>query len=137
MLRRDFLLLSAAVTLAAPMALAAGGTPYSPGLVDRLLAEGRTVFVDFYTSWCSTCRAQGRAIEALRAANPAYDAAIAFVDVDWDRFASSDLARRLAIPRRSTLVALKGNRELGRLVAVTDRAAIGALLDAALAAATT
>ncbi|MCL4188365.1 MAG: thioredoxin family protein [Rhodobacteraceae bacterium] len=135
MLRRDFLLLSAAVTLAPPMARAAGGTPYSPGLVERLLGEGRTVFVDFYTTWCTTCRAQGRAITALRAENPAYDAAIAFVDVDWDIHAGSALARGLAVPGRSTLVALKGGRELGRLVAVTDRGAIRGLLDTALAAA--
>jgi len=93
------------------------------------------VFVDFHTTWCSTCRAQGRAITALRAENPAYDAAIAFVDVDWDLHAASPLARRLAVRGRSTLVVLKGERELGRLVAVTDRAAIRALLDTALAAA--
>jgi len=46
------------------------------------------------------------------------------------------LTQRLATPRRSTLVALKGEQELGRLVAVTDRAEIQALLDTALTAAT-
>lgn len=134
--RRDFLLLTAAVPLALPAAARAGALAYAPGLVDRLLAEGRTVFVDFTASWCSTCRAQARVIAALKAETPAYEAAIAFVDVDWDRYGGSDLARRLAIPRRSTLVVLKGDRELGRLVAATGRAEIKALLDTALAAAT-
>ncbi len=133
--RRDFLLLTAAVTLAAPApARAAGGIPYTPGAVDRALAEGKTVFLDFTASWCGTCRAQARVIAALRAENPAYDA-ITFIDVDWDSYARAEITRRLNVPRRSTLIALKGDRELGRIVAGTGRAEIKALLDAALAAA--
>jgi thiol:disulfide interchange protein len=133
--RRDFLMLSAAVTLAAPTAArAAGGTPYTPGAVDRALAEGKTVFLDFTASWCSTCRAQARVIEALRAEEPAY-AALTFIDVDWDTYSGAEITRRLNVPRRSTLIALRGDREIGRIVAGTGRDEIKALMDAALAAA--
>lgn len=130
--RRDFLLAAAALipatAFAAPLA-------YEPGLVDRELAAGKTVFLDFKASWCSTCAAQGRVLEALKAETPAYEAAITFIDVDWDTYKRADITQRLNIPRRSTLVVLKGGEELGRIVAGTGRDEIKALLDTALNAA--
>ena len=137
--RRNFIV-TATATLAAGLAglpaLASTGTPYRPGLVEELLAEGKTVFIDFYTDWCTTCAAQQRVMKKLKADNPAYAQSISFVAVDWDQYSKSDLSKRLAIPRRSTLVVLKGDQELGRLVAGTRSADIQALFDTALAAAT-
>ncbi|NKX44899.1 thioredoxin family protein [Roseicyclus persicicus] len=106
---------------------------YTPGLVRDRLAAGETVFVDFSATWCSTCRTQGRIIESLRSANPAYDAAMTFVKVDWDTHGTGELAQSLAIPRRSTLVLLRGDTELGRIVAGTREVEIRALLDLGLA----
>jgi len=60
---------------------------------------------------------------------------VTFIDVDWDAYGDSDLAQRLNIPRRSTLVVLRGDQELGRIVAGTSRADIQALMDVALSAA--
>jgi thiol-disulfide isomerase/thioredoxin len=94
------------------------------------------VFLDFTATWCSTCAAQARVIEALKAETPAYEQAISFIDVDWDTYRNADLTRSLEIPRRSTLVVLKGDAELGRLVAETGASRIKALMDTALAAAT-
>lgn len=131
--RRDFFLTSAAAMAAAPAT--AGTADYVPGLVDRELAAGKTLFLDFKASWCSTCAAQERVISALRSANPDYDRHILFVDIDWDRYQKDPLTRSLAIPRRSTLVVLKGVRELGRIVAGTSESAIRELMDAALSAA--
>jgi len=135
--RRRFLTLSAALPLAGIIANPARAAmlDYTPGLVAQLLAEGRTLFVDFAADWCSTCRAQERVISRLRADNPAYDATLTFVRVDWDRFGNSDIVRRYAIPRRSTLLTLKGDAELGRLVADTRAANITMLLDGAVRAA--
>jgi thiol-disulfide isomerase/thioredoxin len=132
--RRDFLLLTATVSLA-PALVRAASVDYTPGLVDRELAAGKTLFVDFAASWCSTCAAQERVIGALRAENPAYDAALTFVRVDWDLYAGDPLTQRLNIPRRSTLVVLKGDAEIGRIVAGTRRDEIRALMDAGVAAA--
>jgi thiol-disulfide isomerase/thioredoxin len=133
--RRDFLLVTAAVSLA-PALVRAETLDYTPGLVDDRLARGETLFLDFKASWCTTCAAQERVINALRAENPAYDAAITFINVDWDLYADDALTRRLAIPRRSTLVVLQGDQELGRIVAGTARDQIAALMDLALSAAT-
>lgn len=133
--RRDFLSLTAAVSLV-PALARAGVMNYSPGLVTQALAEGKTVFLDFKASWCSTCAAQERVINALRSENPAYDNAITFINVDWDQHGKSELAKSLRIPRRSTLVVLKGDKELGRIVAGTSKSDIKALMDTALSAAT-
>lgn len=130
--RRTFLAVASAI-IASP-AFAATGQRYRHGLVEAELAAGKTVFIDFYTDWCTTCRSQGRTIAKLLADNPAYEQNITFVKVDWDQHASSRLSARLNIPRRSTLVALKGDQEIGRIVAGTRKADIKALLDAALAA---
>jgi len=136
--RRDFLLVTAAAGLAPalmPMA-AQADIDYTPGLVEQRLAAGETVFLDFKANWCTTCAAQARVLAALKADNPAYEAAITFINVDWDLYGDSDLARGLNIPRRSTLVVLRGDQELGRIVAGTAQADIQALMDVALAAAT-
>ncbi len=132
--RRTFLI-SATAALVTPLA-ARAATDYSPGLVKKHLAAGDTVFIDFKTDWCTTCAAQERVLNTLKKKNPAYKESITFINVDWDKYSNSDLARSLKIPRRSTLVALKGDEELGRIVAGTRKSDIKALLDAALAAAT-
>lgn len=135
-MKRRMFFTAAIATLVAGPALAGNGQPYTRGLVDQKLSEGDVVFVDFNTSWCVTCRAQGRQIAKLLAENPAYEANITFVDVDYDKHGNGRLANRLNIPRRSTLVVLKGDQEIGRIVAGTSRDDIKALMDKALAAAT-
>lgn len=133
MTRRKFIALSAA-TLALPAA-ARAAADYTPGLVQKHLAAGDTVFLDFKASWCTTCAAQEKVIDALRKSNPAYNASVTFINVDWDQHSKSELARSLKIPRRSTLVVLKGDKELGRIVAGTAKAQIQGLMDLALDAA--
>ncbi|MBU2992214.1 thioredoxin family protein [Octadecabacter sp. 1_MG-2023] len=135
MKRRDFLVAAGATTLI-PFAAQAAGLPYTEGLVQERLAAGETVFLDFKASWCTTCRAQERVINSIKADNGAYDDAITFIDVDWDEFGRSQLVNDLNIPRRSTLVVLKGEAELGRIVAGTRPADIQELMDVALNAAT-
>ncbi|MDJ0640197.1 MAG: thioredoxin family protein [Paracoccaceae bacterium] len=130
--RRTFLASTAAVIAAGP---ALAFRNYGPGIVEKELKAGKTVFVDFAADWCSTCRAQEAKIRKLRKENPAYDANVTFIRVDWDKYGNSKLANRLNIPRRSTLVVLKGDQELGRIVAGTRENEIKALLDTALAAA--
>jgi thioredoxin 1 len=133
--RRTFLLASAAVTLALPFRLQAATANYSAEFLAAELAAGKTVFLDFKATWCSTCAAQERVINALLAENPAYAQSVSFINVDWDQWGEGDLVAQLNIPRRSTLVVLKGDAELGRIVAGTGRAEIKALMDLALQAA--
>ncbi|MGA9253095.1 MAG: thioredoxin family protein [Roseobacter sp.] len=133
--RRHFLFLTAGAA-ALPLVATAAPLDYETGLVEKHLEAGDTVFLDFKASWCSTCAAQERVINALKADNPDYATKITFINVDWDEHGKSDLVKRMNIPRRSTLVVLKGDQELGRIVAQTGKSQIKALMDTALGAAT-
>lgn len=131
MQRRDFLMLTAAVTLA-PMAAKAQFVDYTPDVLQTAIDNGDRIILNFYASWCGTCNRQQRVMEDLRASNPAYDANLTMIHVDWDTHQNSDLVTWYNVPRRSTIIALKGDEELGRTVAGTSVAEIQALFDAAL-----
>lgn len=133
MLRRDFLALAASITLA-PLAARAQFIAYTPCLAEEAMRRGDRIILNFHATWCSTCARQERIMDQLRAANPAYDRDLTLIRIDWDLFSTAELTRRLAVPRRSTIVALRGETELGRSVAGTALAEIRALFDAALAA---
>ncbi|MBO9399561.1 thioredoxin family protein [Shimia sp. R9_1] len=131
--RRTFLT-AAAASLLAPFA-ARAATDYTPGLVKQHLAKGDIVFLDFSATWCATCATQERVVNELIEENPAYGETITFIKVDWDTYRKAELTKSLKIPRRSTLVVLKGDQELGRIVAGTSKSQIKGLLDTALSAA--
>ncbi|MDG1069536.1 MAG: thioredoxin family protein [Sulfitobacter sp.] len=131
MKRRSFLATSGAFALL-PLAARAGFVDYPPGMIDAALKDGKTVFVDYSATWCSTCKRQERVIAELMAKNPAYAAAMTFVKVDWDTYAKDAVTTSRVIPRRSTLLVLKGNQELGRIVAGISVDQIKKLMDTGL-----
>jgi thioredoxin 1 len=134
MIRRTFILGLAvsAIVPALPASAASGFVDYKPGVIEKALASGKTVFVDYAATWCTTCKAQERVIARLLKENPAYAKSMTLVRVDWDAYGNQPVARDRNIPRRSTLLVLRGNKELGRIVAGTSKAEIKALLDKGL-----
>jgi thiol-disulfide isomerase/thioredoxin len=132
MKRRTFFTTISAAIVLPTLVFAADFIDYKPGVIDAALADGQTVFVDYYASWCGTCKRQERVISALRAANPAYDDAMTFVRVDWDTYMSHEVTVFREIPRRSTLIVLRADQELGRVVAGTSESQIKALMDTGL-----
>jgi thiol-disulfide isomerase/thioredoxin len=132
MKRRHFIAAATVLTFAPFAAYAADYVTYKPGVIENALADGKTVFVDYSATWCSTCKRQERVIDGLRAADPKYDAAMVFVKVDWDDFGSHKVSKSRNIPRRSTLLVLRGKSELGRIVAGTAEGDIQALMDKGL-----
>ena len=105
---------------------------YTPGLIKERLAAGETLFVDYFATWCSTCARQAGILEELRAENPVFDENMTFVKVDWDTYQGHEVTSSRNIPRRSTLLVLRGDEELGRIVAGTDPEAIKELLSKGL-----
>ena len=99
MKRRSLLALALAAAVAPAAAFADDFIEYKPGVIENALADGKTVFVDFSATWCSTCKRQERVINALRADNPAYDDAFTFVQVDWDTYSRHEVTTSRAIPR--------------------------------------
>ena len=126
--RRTFLGTAGAAALMPIMASAKGFVDYTPGIINAALAEGKTVFVDYSATWCGTCKRQERVINALRESDPAYDSAMLFVKVDWDTYKNADVTVFRGIPRRSTLIVLRAEDELGRLVAGTSETQIKSLM---------
>lgn len=132
MKRRTFVAATLSAALLPLPALAVEFVDYSPGVIETALSEGKTVFVDYGAKWCGTCKRQQRVINALREADPAYDAAMMFVKVDWDTYKNADVTSTRNIPRRSTLLVLRGDAELGRIVAGTSESQIKELMDKGL-----
>ena len=131
--RRHFLITTTALVAMPIAALAAEEwIDYAPGVIQSLLDEGKTVMVDYSAVWCSTCKAQERVMDDLRAFNPAYNEAMLFVRVDWDDYGRHAVTTSRKIPRRSTLLVLRGSEELGRIVAGTRVADIETLMDLGL-----
>jgi hypothetical protein len=52
--------------------------------------------------------------------------------VDWDKYRRAPISKQFKVRRQATLVMLKADGEVGRLVAATSEASIKALLDKAL-----
>lgn len=132
MKRRLFLATLAAAVVSPIVAMASDYVTYTDGVIEKALAEGKTVFVDYSASWCGTCKRQERVINALRAEDPSYDAAMTFVKVDWDDYGDHEVAVFRNVPLRSTLIVLRDADELGRVVAGTSQAQIEELMDTGL-----
>jgi len=132
MKRRTFISFIAGLALVPSLATAAS-VEYTPGLIKQALAEGKTVFVDYAAVWCGTCKRQERLVQQLRDRNPVYDQHLTFVRVDWDVYSDHEVTESRNVPRRSTLLVLNGEEELGRIVAGTDIKKIQALMDTGVA----
>ncbi len=135
--RREFakLALAAPVAFLAPdAALAYRAVEYAPGVLAQAWSGNMPVVVNYNASWSMTCQIKRAIIAQLKSENPAYLQGLLFVDIDWDTYGRSQLAERMMVERRSTLVAFKGETEVGRLVAETNPDRIRMFLDDALAA---
>lgn len=106
-------------------------TEFTADVLAKVEKSGDPYLLDFYASWCSTCRTQDKVLGQLRAENNKY-LDVTILRVDWDDPKSKPLIQKLKIPRRSTLVVFKGTTELGRVVAQTSKSKIRDLLELGL-----
>ena len=112
--RRLFLGLLGLSVLGLPVLTASGVRafeiqPYSAAAAQRAIDSGKTVVLEVYASWCPVCLIQASSIDAIKD-QPNYKN-IAFFRVDYD--AQKDVVEQLKAPR-STLIAYRGGKEVGR-----------------------
>ena len=106
---------------------------YKPGVVEAAVASHEPTLLFYRTTWWGTCVRQGRVLKKLRESFPEYNRKITFILIDWDIHKDGRVTTSRKIPRRSTMVLIKGSREVARLIGKTDEGSIKAFLNKALA----
>lgn len=94
--------------------------PYSQATFDKAQSEGKVILLDFYASWCPTCRKQHAILPGILAEKEF--AGIVPLQIDFDN--SDDLQKALKVGQQSTFVLFKGKTEVARSTGVTDGAKI-------------
>ena len=125
--RRAMLTALPALALLAGRADAFEFQPYDPAAVDKAIASGKPVVVHVYAPWCLQCHMQKSILEGL-ATDKKYDG-IAFFRVDYDN--QKDIVAKFDCPR-STVIAFKGGKELGRMSWGMTQASVTDVLNKAL-----
>jgi thiol-disulfide isomerase/thioredoxin len=98
--------------------------PFDQKAFDAAQASGRSILVEFYTTWCPVCKVQRPFLTTL-GQNPKYQK-IAYYEIDFDRH--KDLAREFRVHKQSTLIVFKGKNEIARSTGDTNRTSIEALV---------
>jgi len=90
---------------------------------ETALADGKTVFLDFYASWCPTCRANTPIIDA------AFDGSTDIVGfrVDYDN--ETELKKTYKVTAQSTYLVLKNGQELDRYLGALTAERLAGLLN--------
>ena len=101
--------------------------PYSAAALAAAEDAGQPVAVHFHADWCPTCRAQDKALHALKDEK---DLDITILTADYD--GEKELKRRFNVNSQSTLVVLKGKQEAARLVGDSSADGLRAALKSAL-----
>lgn len=98
--------------------------PYTAAALQQAQAAGKPVAVHFHADWCSTCKAQERALREIKDDPELKDVALLVAHYDDER----DLKRAMNVRSQSVIVVFKGSKETARLGGETQPAKIKAAL---------
>ncbi|MHC2108303.1 thioredoxin family protein [Methylobacterium sp. CM6246] len=120
----------ACLALAASLspALAGEAMPFSAASFEAAQKSGKPILIEVSAPWCPICKTQ-KPILAKLASEPRFKDLQIF-DIDFD--SQRDLLRRLNVRMQSTLIAYKGETEMGRSVGETQPEWIEGLLEKTL-----
>src|ERR1700751_1170820 len=102
--------------------------PYRAETLDRLLADGRPVVVDFHADWCPTCRAQAQIVKDLLSKPEFKDLTVLIANYDTEL----PLRKSLNVSQQSMLVVFRHGKEVARSTGETNPEKLAALLRQAL-----
>ncbi|WP_306478034.1 thioredoxin family protein [Methyloversatilis sp.] len=117
----------AAVSLAASLAHALDIQPYSAAALGAAQQAGKPVAVHFHAEWCSTCKTQEKALNALKE-EKGLDITVLIANYDEEK----DLKKQYKVRSQSVLIVFKGEQEKARLAGDTDIEKIRSALQAGL-----
>lgn len=116
------------MALCMPLIAHATGTPYQQAEFDSLLKAGSPTLIFIHADWCSVCKAQTKVLDELLP-KPEFSQ-IKVLRVDFD--SQKAVVKSFKTSYQSTLIVYKGGKEVGRVVAETNKDSIAALLRKAL-----
>lgn len=119
------LIVSAALVFSAAWAHALEIKPYTADALAAAQNAGQPVALHFHADWCPTCKAQTATLQTLKA-EPGLDITVLVADYDNE----SALKKRFNVRGQSTLVVLKGQKEVTRLIGDTSAESIRTALKA-------
>ncbi len=121
---KPFQALLAGLAIIAAGVAAAGEVPFDQKTFDELRNSGKPSVIHVYATWCGTCKVQTGIVTPLLA-EPEF-ASLTLLKADFDK--EKILLQSLGVSDRSTFVAFKGAKEVGRSVADMNRNSIANLL---------
>lgn len=89
--------------------------PFNQQDFDKLTQEGKPVVLDISATWCPTCKAQKPILDGLMK-QPAYKD-VTLMTIDFD--SAKPALKMFKVAMQSTLIAFKGDKEVGRSVGDT------------------
>ena len=128
--RRTAVLTLVSFAASASVSLATAGEikPFNQAEFDKLTHEGKAVVLDVSAPWCPTCRAQKPIIEGLMK-QPGYKN-VTLLAIDFD--SAKPTLKAFKVTSQSTLIAFKGDKEVGRSVGDTTPDGIQGLIQKSL-----
>lgn len=127
--RRQLLVMTATAVMTGSLRAYAGeSVPFTQAAFEKAQKSGRPILVEVSAPWCPICKAQ-KPILAKLAADPRFKDLQIF-DVDFDT--RKDVLRQLNARMQSTLIAFKGDKEVGRSVGETQPEWIEGLVEKTL-----
>lgn len=127
--RRQLLCLTAcALAVGLAPALAGESVPYTQAAFEEAQKSGAPILIEVSAPWCPICKAQ-KPVLAKLSADPRFKDLRIF-DVDFDT--RKDVLKQFNARTQSTLIAYKGDKEVGRSVGETQPEWIEGLLEKTL-----
>ena len=112
--------------LASFSSAAVAAEPFNDVAFDAAQRANKTILLDVTASWCPVCRIQGLIIRRAEARMPQF---VVFT-IDFDK--DTDLLKRFDVSYQSTLIVMKGTKELSRSTGDTNEDRIDAMIQQGL-----